>query len=100
MNILESIVDNKRSETERLRIVLPIDRLRDMPGFSRKCISIRAALNASAPSIIAEVKKASPSKGVIRENFDHRIIARDYINAGASALSVLTDKEFFQGDIQ
>ena len=99
MNILESILDNKRHETELLKKELPIERLRDISGFSRKCISMRAALNASAPAIIAEVKKASPSKGVICENFDHRVIARDYVDAGASALSVLTDKEFFQGDI-
>jgi indole-3-glycerol phosphate synthase len=99
MNILESILDNKYRETERLKKVQTIGRLREISGFSRRCISMRAALNTSAPAIIAEVKKASPSKGIIRENFDHRIMARDYVKAGASALSVLTDNKFFQGDI-
>jgi indole-3-glycerol phosphate synthase len=78
---------------------MPAEMLKGRFLFSRKCISLRAALNAPVPAIIAEVKKASPSKGVIRGDFDHRVIARDYINAGASALSVLTDKKYFQGEI-
>lgn len=77
-----------------------IERLKDMPGFFRKCISLKDALNGSSPAIIAEIKKASPSKGIICEDFDHRHIAKCYADAGACALSVLTDKRFFQGDIQ
>jgi indole-3-glycerol phosphate synthase len=99
MNILESILDNKRLETERLKKVMPLEMLKGKSLFSRKCFSMRTALNASAPAIIAEVKKASPSKGVIREDFDHRDIVKKYVDAGANALSVLTDKKFFQGDI-
>jgi indole-3-glycerol phosphate synthase len=99
MNILESIINNKRRETALSKNVRPIDRLKGMSGYSRKCISLQNALNASAPAIIAEIKKASPSRGIICKDFDHRIIAREYTEAGASALSVLTDKVFFQGDI-
>ncbi|MDR3666714.1 MAG: indole-3-glycerol phosphate synthase TrpC, partial [Ignavibacteriaceae bacterium] len=51
------------------------------------------------PAIIAEIKKASPSKGIICKEFNHRSIAREYTDAGAAAISVLTDKVFFQGDI-
>jgi indole-3-glycerol phosphate synthase len=100
MNILESILDNTHKETARAKFTMPVERLKSMPGFSRKCNSLQSALLASTPAIIAEVKRASPSKGIIREDFDHWLIARAYVEAGACALSVLTDKVFFQGDIQ
>ena len=60
--------------------------------------ALRSRIAAGEPAVIAELKKASPSKGVLREDFDPEWIARDYAAGGAAALSVLTDQAFFQGD--
>lgn len=99
--VLDRILAHKRDEVAQRRRVTPlpalIDRARSAPparGFSN---AIRARIRAGDPAVIAEVKKASPSKGVIRENFDPVAIAQSYAAAGAACLSVLTDEAFFQG---
>jgi indole-3-glycerol phosphate synthase len=94
--ILARIVESKREELARA----PLSRAdwerraADAPRIPR---DFRAALRAKRPAIIAELKKASPSKGVLVEEYDPPVIARDYERGGAAALSVLTDRRYFQG---
>ncbi|WP_013321396.1 indole-3-glycerol phosphate synthase TrpC [Gloeothece verrucosa] len=98
-HILEEIVWNKEKEVDRIRERLPLIEIRkqvqDMPPPQNFLEAL--ANGKTQPALIAEVKKASPSKGVIRENFDPVAIAQAYQQGGASCLSVLTDEKFFQG---
>ena len=98
-NILEKIVWAKDREVDAARERVPLENLRrqiaDLPPTRDFIAALRSA--PVLPAVIAEVKKASPSKGVIREEFDPVAIARAYAAGGASCLSVLTDKTFFQG---
>ena len=98
-NVLEKIVWAKDREVEVARQRMPLQQLKSkvekLPLPRDFLSSLRSA--SILPAVIAEVKKASPSKGVIREDFDPVAIARSYEAGGASCLSVLTDKTFFQG---
>ena len=96
--ILDEIVARKQSELDARKRKTPLNSLKsaaqDSPPLRRFC----AALSGRDAAVIAEIKKASPSKGVIREDFDPSSIARSYQQYGASCLSVLTDEHFFQGN--
>jgi indole-3-glycerol phosphate synthase len=100
MPILDDILDHKRNEVSAAKRAVPLEQLKRMPAYARPIRSLRAALSAEKPVVIAEVKKASPSKGVIRADFDPGEIARSYVRHGAGALSVLTDEAFFQGSLR
>jgi indole-3-glycerol phosphate synthase len=100
MGILDTILENTRQEVAVAKKTMPLEQLREMSGFQRGCFSLVNALHGKEVSIIAEIKKASPSKGVIRNNFNHGTLAREYSENGASAISMLTDKKYFQGNIQ
>ena len=100
MSILNNILEDTRQEIAVTKKIMPLEQLREMPGFQRQCFSLVNALNREKLNIIAEIKKASPSKGIIRKDFDPYALAREYSENGASAISILTDKKYFQGDIR
>ena len=101
-NILEKIVWEKDREVTSARDRVSLEQLKKQVAELPPTRDFLAALKAACrkPAVIAEVKKASPSKGVIREDFDPVAIAQGYAAGGASCLSVLTDKQFFQGGFE
>lgn len=101
-HILEEIVWHKETEVAKRRDRLPLLELRKQVETAPPPLDFKGALEKSdrTPALIAEVKKASPSKGVIREDFDPVAIAQAYERGGASCLSVLTDAKFFQGSFE
>jgi indole-3-glycerol phosphate synthase len=100
-DILEKIILVKHREIEESRSAVSLSELEkqcsDLPPTRDFVHALRSRVEKSQPAVIAEIKKASPSKGVIREDFDPVQIARSYEQSGAACLSVLTDREFFQG---
>lgn len=104
MTILDAIVEEKKREVARLpRRPVTLSDVRQALGSRGQPRDFLQALRrpkAGSVALIAEIKKASPSAGVIRPDFDPLRIAREYEAAGATCLSVLTDEKFFQGSLQ
>ncbi len=100
--ILDKIIARKLEEIAVGKNNYSLGELEAMADNERKARGFIASLfdrvRDHQPAVIAEIKKASPSKGVIRDDFDPVEIARSYEKNGAACLSVLTDKDFFQGD--
>ena len=96
---LETIAEHVRAEVKSRRLRTPVSSLRDRPLFALPTRGFAASLGGSSCRIIAEVKRASPSQGVIRQEFDPVKIARDFAANRASALSVLTEERFFHGSL-
>ncbi|MGF2037124.1 MAG: indole-3-glycerol phosphate synthase TrpC [Nostoc sp. CmiVER01] len=98
-HILEEIVLHKRQEVAQMQQELPLAALRQQLNSAPTVRNFLNALqeNPNQPSLIAEVKKASPSRGIIRADFDAVAVAQAYERGGAACLSVLTDQKFFQG---
>lgn len=100
-DILNRILATKRREVETLLGRLPRPALEQAaaaaPPLRDFVAALRSRIAAGRPAVIAEVKKASPSRGVLREPFEPAAIAADYAANGATCLSVLTDVEYFQG---
>jgi indole-3-glycerol phosphate synthase len=94
--ILDQIVRQKAAEIAERKLAVPLAVLKEKNQLAREPLSLSSSiLNGSG--VIAEFKRASPSKGIIRSNANASEIARAYVNAGASGVSVLTDKSFFKG---
>lgn len=89
-DVLAKICADKRKHVDAIKRKLDLTNLSPVRGFKK-------SLTSGGTSIIAEIKKASPSKGILRENFDPALHAQQYQSAGASCLSVLTDEPYFKG---
>ncbi len=100
-DILEKIVSTKAEEVIAAQVAKPYAEIaraaRAMPPARGFAQALRTRVTAGRSAVIAEIKKASPSKGLLREAFDPPAIAQAYARAGAACLSVLTDRPFFQG---
>ncbi len=98
--ILDQIVADKKLELEDSRRRLPLAKLRKMASKQPPSLDFAGALRGEGVRLIAEVKKASPSRGVIRPNFDPVAVAKIYAGNGAAAISILTEVKYFQGSLK
>ena len=100
-DILNKILATKAEEVAAAKAAVPLDEIKRQAAAAAPARDFLAAIHAkhaaAQPAVIAEVKKASPSKGVIRADFDPAAIAASYAAHGAACLSVLTDRDYFQG---
>ena len=97
--ILDEIVEYNRIELEKIKEIFPMEELRKAALEEPEPLDFAAALRGEGVRLIAEVKKASPSRGVIRADFHPVEIAGIYATGGASAISVLTEEKYFQGSL-
>ncbi|MCK4341923.1 MAG: indole-3-glycerol phosphate synthase TrpC [Phycisphaerae bacterium] len=101
-NVLDEILTHKRGEVERARQARPLEILKSRPGYLLPCRNFYGAVTVprrGGPNLIAEIKRASPSAGLLRPDFDPVALARQYAAGGAHALSVLTDEKYFGGHL-
>ena len=103
-DILERILATKRAEVASAKAQVAAGDIRgralDGPAPRDFLGAMRAKISAGRPAVIAEIKRASPSKGLLRADFDAAAIARSYEAGGAACLSVLTDRDYFQGALE
>lgn len=97
VDFLATIVEHVKSQVEQRQREMPASVLRERPLFQTPTRGFVKSIAGNSRRIIAEIKRASPSKGLIRVDWDPVAIAKDYASHGASAISVLTEERFFQG---
>ena len=101
MGILQKIVANTRASLAHKKVELPLEKIQSsLENLKLPRGKFKAHISSKDEAIIAEIKKASPSAGVIKENFDPTKIAMEYESFGASALSILTEEDFFMGSVE
>ena len=101
INILDEIVEKTKIKIAEKKQGLSLEELRSKLDFENlKASNFKKSIQDKTESVIAEIKKASPSAGIISENFDPILKAKEYESFGASALSILTEEDYFQGDIE
>ena len=99
-NILEKIISDKRIAIEKYKKSYTIKDLKKKISSYSNYINFKDKLKKNEISVIAEIKKASPSAGIIVENYDPAAIAKQYLNSGASCLSLLTEENYFKGNLE
>jgi len=103
LNILDKIIADKKAEVKFRKSQVTLEQLKEQIRSMDRCRNFYKAVtrpNARGINVIAEVKKASPSAGIIRRDFDPVAIAKTYEKCGADAISVLTDEKYFQGRLE
>lgn len=99
-DILKKIINQTIEDLKKRKRQTSFRDLESFRGFEKKRLNFNQALKRNSIAVISEIKKASPSKGVLRDDFNPIRIAEEYIENGASAISVLTDEPFFQGSLK
>ena len=100
INTLKKIISDKRENIEKYKKSHSIEDLQKKISSYKNYLNFKDKLKKNEISVIAEIKKASPSAGVIVENYDPKTIGKQYLNSGASCLSILTEENYFKGKLE
>ncbi len=100
INTLEKIIADKKSNMEKYKNSFSVEDLKKRISSYKNYLNFKDKLKKNEVSVIAEIKKASPSAGVIVKNYDPKTIAKQYLNSGASCLSILTEENYFKGKLE
>ena len=98
-NILEKIIANKKNVIEKYKTEFSINDLENKISLYKNYFNFKNKLKEKKISVIAEIKKASPSAGIIIKDYDPKSIAKQYLNSGASCISILTEENYFHGNL-